>query len=65
MPPTAVALVQVACLPLNADTILRPSTIKSEPPEILTLPTTAIDQSNYTFGTACTVVLGFIVSISN
>ena len=33
-------------------------------PEILTLPTTAIEQSNFTFGTACPVVFGLIVSIS-
>ena len=62
--PTAVAAVRVAFLPFKVVTISRPSTIKIELPEILTLPTTAIEQSNLTFGTACPVVFGLTVSIS-
>ncbi len=62
--PTAVALVRVAFLPFKVFTISNPSTFNIDEPVILTCPTTAIEQLSFTFGMACPVAFGFIVSIS-
>ena len=57
-------LLQLHFLPLKVVTVSRPSTIKIELPEILTLPTTANDVSNLICGIVCPDVFGPNVSTS-